>query len=141
MFTGDREPCARRVAAFLDIPHFEAGMIPARKKAALEALRFPAAANSSQELSCPNQTADCRASGQAAALPEQHVLFVGDGVNDAQAISAASIGVAIDTKNVLTCESADVVILGSDLRNLVYFVELSRAAFAIIKQNYFWALV
>lgn len=50
---------------------------------------------------------------------ERHILFIGDGVNDAQAISVATIGVAIDTKNVLTCESADIVILGSDLRNVV----------------------
>lgn len=66
---------------------------------------------------------------------EKHVIFVGDGVNDAQAISAASIGVAIDTKNVLTCESADMVILGSDLSNITFFLELSKKAFSIIKQN------
>ena len=72
---------------------------------------------------------------------ERHTIFIGDGVNDAQVIAAAHIGVAIDTKNVLTCSSADLVILGPSLQNLVYFLELSRFSYTIIKQNYFWALV
>jgi len=90
MFTGDREPCARRVAKALCIPQFKATMTPTQKKDELELIKR-----------------------------DSHVLFIGDGVNDAQVISSASIGIAIDTKNVLTCESADVVVLGSDLRNLI----------------------
>jgi len=90
MFTGDREPCARRVANTLNIPEFKASMTPANKKDELELIKL-----------------------------NSHVLFIGDGINDSQVISSSTIGIAIDTKNVLTCESADVVILGSDLRNLI----------------------
>jgi len=68
-------------------------------------------------------------------------IFLGDGVNDSQAIAEAFIGIAIDSKNIITCNSADVVILGNSLSKVVYLLDLCEFSFKIIKQNYLWAFI
>lgn len=111
MVTGDREETARAVATELGIDGWHAGVTPARK----------------QEL-----VREHRAKGE-------RVVFAGDGLNDAPALAAADVGIAMGTGTDVAMHSAGLVLVRGDLAALVRAVHLSRATLRNIKQNLFWA--
>jgi Cu+-exporting ATPase len=111
MISGDNKATARIIAAKLSITEVVAEVLPAGKVAALDALR---------------------ATGESLA-------FVEDGINDATALAAADVGVAIGTGTDVAIEAADVVLMSGDLRGVVGALAISRATMRNIKQNLFWA--
>jgi Cu+-exporting ATPase len=111
MVTGDRESTARAVADELGLDGFHADVTPARK----------------QEIVREHQ-----ARGEV-------VAFAGDGLNDAPALAAADIGIAMGTGTDVALHSAGLVLVKGDLRALVKAVHLSRATLRNIKQNLFFA--
>jgi len=111
MATGDRESAARAVAEELGLDGFHAAVTPLRK----------------QEL-----VREHRARGE-------RVAFAGDGINDAPALAAADVGIAMGTGTSVAMHSAGLVLVRGDLAALVRAVHLSRAALRNIRQNLFWA--
>jgi Cu+-exporting ATPase len=111
MVTGDRTAAARAVAEQLGLDGFHAEVNPARK----------------QELVREHQARG------------ERVIFAGDGLNDAPALAAAEVGIAMGTGTDVAMHSAGLVLVKGDLAALVRAVRLSRAVLRNIKQNLFWA--
>ncbi len=112
MLSGDQEVAAREIGRRLGIDAVYPEVMPGDKARIVDELRH--------------------ASGGA-------VAFVGDGINDAPALARADVGIAIGTGTDIAVESADVVLMGDDLRGIARAVALSRAVFRNIVQNLFWA--
>ena len=111
MITGDSAAAAEGVARALGIDTVRAGVLPAGKQTAIEALR----------------------------AGDRRVAFVGDGINDAPALAAADVGLAIGTGTDVAIEAADVVLMSGDLAGVVNAVEVSRRTMRNIRQNLLWA--
>lgn len=111
MLTGDNENAANAIAKAAGIDNVIAGVLPEGKAGEIEKLK---------------------AEGQK-------VCMVGDGINDAPALASADIGAAIGNGTDVAIESADVVLMGSELSALVTALRLSKAVMRNIKQNLFWA--
>jgi Cu2+-exporting ATPase len=110
MITGDAEAVARGVAQELAIERYHARVLPQDK------------AKIVQELKRTGPTA-----------------FVGDGINDAPALVEADLGIAIGAGTNVAIESADLVLVENDPLDVVFALRLSRATYAKMIQNLFWA--
>lgn len=113
MATGDNERTARAVAAKLGIDEVRAGVLPEDKKQLID---------------------DLRSQGHKVAM-------AGDGVNDAPALAAADVGIAMGTGADVAVESAGITLLGGDLTGIVRARKLAKATLRNIKQNLFFAFV
>ncbi len=113
MLTGDNEGSARHIAGQLGIDEVHAQVMPEQKAATVAALR---------------------ASGM-------RVAMVGDGINDAPALAAADIGIAMGGGTDVAMHAAGVTLMRGDPRLLVDAIDISRRTYAKIRQNLFWAFI
>ena len=111
MITGDSQAVADAVAQRLSIDEVAAQVLPADKAAAVA--RFQEGG--------------------------QRVAMVGDGVNDAPALAQADVGIAIGAGTDVAVESADIVLVRNDPRDVVGAIVLSRGAYSKMRQNLVWA--
>lgn len=112
ILSGDRRAAVARVAAQLGVDEYEAELTPAQKLARVRAL-----------------------------VEERHaVAMVGDGINDAPALAAATVGIAIGTGADVAREAADICLVGHSPCLIAEAVRISRRSARIMKQNLFWAL-
>ena len=113
MLTGDNEQTARAVAGELGIDEIEAGIEPRQKHERVRQLREK----------------------------NQVVAMAGDGINDAPALAAADVGIAMGTGADVAMESAGITLLRGDLRGIEKAIRLSRAMMRNIRQNLFFAFI
>lgn len=113
MLTGDRREAAQRVAADLGIDEVQAEVLPQEKGELVKKLRNEG----------------------------RIVAMAGDGINDAPALAAADVGIAMGTGTDVAIESAGITLVKGDLRGLVRARRLSRATVGNIKQNLAFAFV
>ena len=111
MLTGDNRRTAEAVAADVGVDEVIAEVLPQDKEAVIARIRDAG----------------------------QTVTMVGDGINDAPALVRADVGMAIGTGTDVAVESADIVLMKNDLRDVVTAIRLSRAVIRNIRQNLFWA--
>jgi len=113
MLTGDHADTAQRVADSLGLDRVEAGVTPEKKHEVIVQLRKAGA----------------------------HVAMAGDGVNDAPALAAAEVGIAMGTGTDVAMESAGITLVHGDLGGLVRAIALSRATMSNIRLNLLFAFV
>ena len=111
LVTGDNERTAKNVAAQVGINNIKSSCLPEDKNTFIGELRERG----------------------------KHVAMVGDGINDAAALAAADVGIAIGTGTDVAVASADIVLAKGELGGISNAIRLSRTTLRIIKQNLFWA--
>ena len=113
MITGDNKKAAKSVAEKIGIDEFEAEVLPQDKSDAIKKLK------------------------------EKYGItaMVGDGINDAPALAQSDIGIAIGKGTDVAIETAEIVLVNGDLRNVVKAIKLSKQTLRVIKQNLFWAFI
>ncbi len=110
MLTGDNERCAAALAEKIGIREYRAEMLPADKASFVESLS-----------------------------KESKVIMVGDGINDAPALTVADVGIAVGRGTDIAIESADVVLMNDGISTVLGAIKLGRCALKNIKENLFWA--
>ena len=111
MLTGDNERTAKAVAALAGVEEIAAGLLPADKAAYVRQMQ-----------------------------DEGHVVgMVGDGINDAPALAAANVGMAVGTGVDVSAEAGDIVLIRDGMEAVLTALALSRATMRNIRQNLFWA--
>ncbi len=113
MLTGDNERSAKAMATIAGVDDVIAGVLPAQKEQHITNLRNKG----------------------------KIVAMVGDGINDAPALVAADVGIAIGAGTDIAIESADVILMKSSLMDVLLAIKLSKKVFVNIKQNIFWAFL
>ncbi len=114
MLTGDNEVTANAVAREIGISHVIAGVLPSGKESAVREVM----ANSGSK-----------------------VAMVGDGINDAPALTSADLGIAVGAGTDVAIDSADVVLMNSSPRDVVNVISLGRKTLANIRENLTWAFL
>lgn len=111
MLTGDNKKTAEAVRKRLGIREVIAEVLPGEKEQKIRALKEQG----------------------------KKVAMIGDGINDAPALASADVGIAIGAGTDVALESADIILMKNDLRDVVTAIRLSRAVIRNIKENLFWA--
>lgn len=112
MLTGDNERVANAIAKEVGIDQVIANVLPNEKAEHVKALE-----------------------------QDGKVAFVGDGINDAPALTTANVGIAMGSGTDIAIESGNIVLVQNDLRGVVKAIDISKKTFSRIKLNLFWALI
>ncbi len=124
MLTGDNERTAQAIGAQAGVDEVIAGVLPDGKEAVIRQL------SNKEEIS-----------GDGKKEKARKIAMVGDGINDAPALTRADIGIAIGAGTDVAIEAADIVLMKSSLMDVPAAIRLSRASLRNIHENLFWAFI
>ncbi|MCX5777148.1 MAG: heavy metal translocating P-type ATPase [Candidatus Firestonebacteria bacterium] len=113
LVTGDNKTAAKQIAKSAGIKEFKSGVLPAGKLKYIKMLQKKG----------------------------DKVAMVGDGINDAPALTRADIGVSLSTGTDIAMEASDAVLVNGDLLKFLDLIRLSKRTMSIIRQNLFWAFI
>lgn len=119
MITGDNKRTANAIAKQIGIKKVFAEVLPKEKEEIVRNIQ------NSKQFGASNK--------------KQIIAFVGDGINDAPALAAADIGIAIGSGTDVAIEASDITLINKDLRSVDLAIELSKKTMRTIKMNLFWA--
>lgn len=112
LVTGDRKPAATTVANALGIDHIAADVTPAEKGHIITELQFQG----------------------------KRVAMIGDGINDAPALTVSDLSIAIGSGTAIAVEASDIILLGSDVFSVCSVFSISAQILRVIRQNFLWAI-
>ena len=114
LLTGDNKKTAEAIANSIGIQDYFAEVLPSQKLVKIEEIQ---------------------------SQPKAVVAMVGDGINDAPALTKADVGIAIGSGTDIAIESADIVLIKGELQNLIAAMTLSKKTYNKMRQNLFWAAI
>jgi Cu2+-exporting ATPase len=141
MITGDSEDVAKWVAAELGIDEYFAHILPQDKAKMVKKLQAP---NTNNQTNPNHQAQNSKRFGIwnlkfGASTNRRFVAMVGDGINDAPALTQADLGIAIGAGTNVAIESAGIILVRNDPRDIPRIIRLSRITYSKMLQNLFWA--
>lgn len=139
MLTGDNERTAKAIGKQVGVSHVVAGVLPDGKEAVIRQLQMYGTADGLSGQSGQKEAEHI--SGPDARKNRYQVTMVGDGINDAPALTRADIGIAIGAGTDIAIDAADVVLMKSRLLDVPAAIRLSRATLRNIHENLFWAFI
>lgn len=113
MLTGDNETTAKIIAKELDIKKVVANVLPSEKAKQIKKM----------------------------IVEGKKVIMVGDGINDAPALVTATVGISVNDGTDIAMDSADVILMNNNMKNILDLIKISNQAYRVIKQNLFWAFI
>ena len=121
MITGDHERTARKISKEIGIENVISGVLPTQKGDAVRNLK----SHDQRSRSFSNL--------------KSTIAFIGDGINDAPALAAADIGIAMGTGTDVAIESSGITLLNRDIKTVITTLNLGKSTLRIIRENLFWA--
>ena len=139
MLTGDNEKTAKNVAESVGIDNVMANVLPNEKLDKVVEIQNQESFKQEKEGKLKKEIETIEGKIEGIKKNSKEVVFVGDGINDAPALSQANVGVALGSGTDIAMESGDIVLMEGNLENVVAAIQFSNKVMTRIKENIFWA--